>query len=207
MTNTEIQYYISNVKQFIERGLIPTRKHKIEDLVFTYEQILSEFQELQEAKEAKDKIEILDAYLDVMYFSFSCSLIFNLDIESRLPKVRTKAKSIDKHIDLLESNFSNVDKFTDTLAELIVICHNLIKALKFNPLDTFKEVHDANMRKYTKIASQAIIGAGLNQKKYKTPCKWEQNEEYYIVYTMQHNGKRILKPYGWIEPDLERFLK
>lgn len=209
MKDTEINELFDMVTLFVQRGSIPIRTAEVKDLIFTYEQIADEYNELTEAYDNNDKLEVLDAYIDIMYFCISCSIIFQLDTYQALNKsLPIHMPHLFDLVDSLEDAFSknNVSKFTTTIAQIITYCYNEIEAYNINPIEAFKEVHAANMRKYVKDAGSCIIAAQQLSKKHKN-IDWAKNKDgWYCIFAHNGNTKRIFKPAGWTGPQLAKFF-
>lgn len=197
--------YINLVQQFSQKGQIPHLKGDVtkKEISFTTACLFEEYMEYKAAKEANDKEEMLDAFLDICYFACNLANIFNLKklcIDNAPEKIKPLNRVLGK--------ISAKDK--KGLVWLLTNAFYSAKqeAEKIGDFDgSFKHVHQKNMEKYTTSGPDAVIGAGMAKENKGLEATYEKVKDYYIVFAWVNGYKRILKPDGWTAPDLKPYLK
>ena len=197
--------YISIVEQFSQKGQIPHLKGEVtkKEISFATACLFEEYMEYKQAKEANDKEEMLDAFLDICYFACNLANIFNLKklcIDSTPDKIKPlnrvlgKINAKDKKglVWLLTNAFYSAQQEAEKIADFE---------------GAFNHVHQTNMNKYTTSGPDAVIGAGMAKEKKNLDATYQKVKDYYIVFAWVNGYKRILKPYNWNAPVLTPYLK
>ena len=177
---------------------------KKEDLAFVYATVQSELDELSKAIREANKKEIMDALIDVAYFTLYSSVMLGHkanNLTSKATYITTSYESLDSHCERIKDKFTYIE---------VLDIYQSCKALgdQIGNFDkSFEVVHKTNMAKYVDSQEVAIFSTYINKKEYKTDkCTFKLFKGKYVIFIPQEGKRRIVKPVGWQEPILEPFI-
>lgn len=99
-------------------------------------------------------------------------------------------------------DFSDMEKY---LVYMLRDIYDFGHSLNFHMDKMYREVHRTNMAKMCDSLEDAekSVEAYKLEGRYKDPCV-RQKGKYYVVF--DNDTSKIIKKYGWTEPDLNQFL-
>ena len=192
-----------------------------------YKFIKEEIDELQDAFLTNNKIEMIDAVCDAMYFTYGTFHVFGLVFdENRVNKVyntgEIKINDIEElnivnenTLEIINNNNMSANEklmnIQSNLYKILSLCYyisNLINISHILLELCFDEVHESNLTKLCKTqdeANETILWYLQNKKNIYPNPMYRINNGYYIVYNADDN--KILKSINFKLPNIQNVLK
>lgn len=176
-------------------------------LKFRMRLINEEINELLDAIFSNDRLEVLDAIIDIKYVLLGKlieeGIIDNEDSERKEMKrlfshsdQYSKLRDLDITLSMIGSNVCYSSTYVDVIGYLFGFTQDQMN-------DAFKRVHDNNMSKFCKSFSEALLTVDdyANQ---GIETFHEQVGDYYVIY--RKSDKKIMKSIQWTPVDLKDLI-
>ena len=206
---------MDKVKEFM---LINNQKfNTFEDKELRIKLINEEIEELKEAINNSDKIEIVDALCDILYVVYGTSLSFGYE-----NSITSKSINLNDTNDLNDLNDTNdtndpndpnsiyteFENFKCTLSavsleKLTLYVYKFAHINNINIDEAFKRVHESNMTKFCLNEEEAIETCKyytLNNTRYGKVDYYKYNDIYIVFHV---SDKKILKSINYKKVNLE----
>jgi predicted HAD superfamily Cof-like phosphohydrolase len=152
------------VKEFHENFNLPIRSNPQippeKEVILRTDLDEEEYDELCEANENDDLVEMSDALTDLLYVTYGQGLVYGIDLDREYVHVDMKPTLLDKELRdtylrdietalscLIDSHSTGIDSVKYSLNKLLDATYEAGKVFGINLDETFKEVHRSNMSK------------------------------------------------------------
>lgn len=200
-------------KQF---KLFKNEEYTVRQFERSIEFIKSEIDELEAGRVKGDILEILDAYIDIAYFSlFELAKYTEKDfnvISAKIAEFQKGMAGISKPLYyILGQSIAYIDQAHNDKKAFQYILINFAQsamraaAIIADAQGAYDCVHMANMSKCVMGYSEAAITIKHLEKKYKKVVSYPISHGR-IAFICGETGK-LLKPHNWQAPDLDQYLK
>ena len=190
-----------------------------------------EINEMKDAYEKNDFIEIVDAIADTMYVVYGAFHVIGVNYDthcdhskniiysplaSTIPSVNWKT-NINQNLEHITSILSllklseeekSFDNFVKNLCDIISACYDIASSLHIDIEQCFAEVHRSNMTKVCTVEEHAIDSVNwyiVNETRYKTPSyRKSTNAKYWIIY--DKDTSKILKSRMFELPNIKSII-
>lgn len=176
-------------------------------LKFRMRLINEEINELLDAIFSNDRLEVLDAIIDIKYVLLGKlieeGIIDNEDSERKEMKrlfshsdEYSKLRDLDITLSMIGSNVCYSSTYVDVIGYLFGFTQDQMN-------EAFKRVHENNMSKFCKSFSEALLTVDdyANQ---GIETLHEQVGDYYVIY--RKSDKKIMKSIQWTPVDLNDLI-
>lgn len=190
-----------------------------------YDLILEEINELSDAIDADDYVEIADALADILYVTHGASATFGvgvstqcLDITMNEPRLGTFGESLltkkqfiyylDRVMFALRDD--DLTRLRLMLDDIVRLTHETAALHGIDINACFNEVHASNMSKACLTRSDAEASLKMRKQHHDTASKYENAEVHQIgerFILRRSDNHKVLKGQNYFEPDLKQFLR